>query len=154
MTARWLNTVARALRRYGAGAICVCLALSWSHSASATDVTLTWAWPDSYCADDQGNVEPLPLTDIAAAEIYIATATIPRVPGDCGPESDTPPSGAVIQQVTTPDTSVTVDLQCGATYHFVMRIQDINGLWSNFSTEAVRIVDCGRPGIPIIISLS
>ncbi len=122
--------------------------------ANAADVTLTWQWPDSYCADDQGNVNPLPLADIASAEIYIANNTIPRVPGDCGPESDVPPSGAIIQQVTTPDTTVTVDLQCGATYYFVMRLQDVNGAWSNFSAEATRIIDCGRPGIPIIISLS
>jgi hypothetical protein len=122
--------------------------------ANATDVTLTWEWPDAYCADAQGNVEPLPLADISAAEIYIATAPIPRVPGDCGSESDTPPSGSIIQQVTTPDTSVTIDLQCGETYFFVMRVQDTNSSWSNFSTEAQRIVDCGRPGVPIIISLS
>lgn len=125
-----------------------------SFAAHATDVTLTWDWPDSYCADDQGNISPLSLSDIAAAEIYIANNTIPRVPGACGPESDTPPSGAIIQQVTTPDTTVTVDLQCGATYFFVMRLQDTNGAWSNFSAEAMRIVDCGRPDIPIIISLS
>jgi hypothetical protein len=122
--------------------------------AFATDVTLTWEWPDSYCPDASGNVEPLPLTDIAAGEIYIATSTIPRVPGACGTQQDTPPSGAVIQQVTTSETSVTVDLQCGETYYFVMRLQDVNGTWSNFSAEAMRIVDCGRPGIPIIISLS
>ena len=128
--------------------------LCLSNVAFGADVTLTWEWPDAYCADAQGNIEPLALTDIAAAEIYIATAAIPRVPGDCGAESDVPPSGAVIQQVTTPDTSVTVQLVCGATYHFVMRLQDVNGEWSNFSTEAERIVDCGRPGVPIIISLS
>lgn len=122
--------------------------------AQAADVTLTWSWPDSYCADPQGNVEELPLTSIAAAEIYIATSSIPRVPGACGVEGDVPPSGAIIQQVTTPDTSVTIDLQCGSTYFFVMRLQDINGLWSNFSGEAMRIVDCSRPGVPIIISLS
>lgn len=144
----------RALRRYGAVTLASVIALSWSHSALAAEVTLTWSYPDSYCPDASGNVEPLPLSDIAAAEIYIATQPIPRVPGACGTEADVPPSGAVIQQVTTPDTSVTVDLQCGATYHFVMRIQDVNGQWSNFSTEAERIVDCGRPGIPIIISLS
>lgn len=123
--------------------------------ASAADVTLTWQWPDSYCpAEGQTIGDPLPLEDIAAAEIYIATQTIPRVPGQCGPESDVPPSGAIIQQVTTPDTSVVIDLECGSTYHFVMRLQDVNGQWSNFSAEAVRVLDCGRPGVPIIISLS
>ncbi len=123
--------------------------------ASAADVTLTWSWPDSYCPQPGQTVgDPLPLEDIAAAEIYIATAPIPRVPGACGAESDTPPSGAIIQQVTTPDTSVVIDLQCGATYHFVMRLQDVNGEWSNFSAEAERTLDCGRPGVPIIISLS
>lgn len=128
--------------------------LALSSVVNATDVTLTWSWPTTYCADASGNVEPLPLTDISAAEIYIALTSIPRVPGDCGAESDVPPSGAIIQQVTTPDTTVTVQLPCGATYHFVMRLQDVNGTWSNFSTESERIVDCGRPGVPIIISLS
>jgi hypothetical protein len=148
------DTRMRAWRRYGATLLASVIALSWSHSALSADVTLTWEWPDSYCADADGNIAPLSLSDIAAAEIYIATAPIPRVPGDCGAESDVPPSGAIIQQVTTPDTTVTVDLVCGATYHFVMRLQDIHNAWSNFSTEAVRIVDCGRPGVPIIISLS
>lgn len=124
-------------------------------SALAADVTLTWSWPDSYCpASGQTIGDPLDISDIASAEIYIATAPIPRVPGACGPESDVPPSGAIIQQVTTPDTSVTVDLVCGSTYYFVMRLKDVNDQWSNFSGEAMRVVDCGRPGIPIIISLS
>lgn len=128
--------------------------LALSSVVNATDVTLTWNWPTTYCADAQGNVEPLALSDISSAEVYIATQTIPRVPGDCGGESDVPPSGAIIQQVTTPDTSVTVQLPCGRAYHFVIRLQDVNGTWSNFSTEAIRVVDCGRPGVPIIISLS
>jgi hypothetical protein len=123
--------------------------------ANAADVTLTWAWPTEYCPQPGQTVgDTLDLTDIAAAEIYVATAPIPRVPGDCGTETDTPPSGAIIQQVTTPDTSVSMVLPCGPTYFFVMRVQDTNGEWSNFSTEAQRIVDCGRPGVPIIISLS
>lgn len=122
--------------------------------ASAADVTLSWEWPDSYCPDDQGNVEPLTLSDIAAAEIYIATVPIPRVPASCDSAQDVPPSGAVIQQVSTPDTSVTIDLDCGPRYYFVMRLQDVNGTWSNFSAEAERLVECGRPDIPIIISLS
>ena len=122
--------------------------------AYAADVTLTWSWPDTYCADANGVEEPLPLSDITAAEVYIALATIPRVPGTCGTQTDTPPSGAIIQQITTPDTSVSITLPCGNTYFFVMRVQDVNGLWSNFSTEATRILECGRPGVPIIISLS
>ena len=140
--------------RYALALLCL-IPLLVPVPASAADVTLTWAWPDSYCAQPGQTVgDALALSDIAAAEIYIATSTIPRVPGACGAESDTPPSGAVIQQVTTPDTTVTVDLMCGATYFFVMRLQDTNGEWSNFSGEAERIVDCGRPDVPIIISLS
>ena len=135
--------------------IAVFALLVLSGVASAADVTLTWAWPTEYCPQPGQTVgDPLNINDIAAAEIYVATAPIPKVPGDCGSETDTPPSGAIIQQVTTPDTSVNIDLMCGATYHFVMRVQDVNGEWSNFSTEAMRIVDCGRPGVPIIISLS
>lgn len=122
-----------------------------SPPANATEVTLTWDWPETYC-----NGDALPIGDIAAAEIYISEDPIPRVPSACDPaEVDVPPSGAIIQSITTPDTSVTVDLACGKQYHFVMRMQAANGEWSNFSAEAMRdLTDCGRPGVPIIISLS
>ena len=124
-------------------------------TAQAADVTLTWQWPTSYCpepGETQG--DPLPIADITAAEIYIAESPIPRVPSSCDVnEEDVPPSGAIIQQVVTPDTSVTIDLECGKTYYFVMRNQ-AKGKWSNFSAEAMRVLDCTRPGIPIIISLS
>jgi len=121
--------------------------------ASAANVTLTWEWPTEYCAVAPDPAEPLPLGDIQQAEIYISQTPIPRVPGACGPESDTPPPSAIIANVSTPNTTVDIDLACGATYHFVMRVQ-ANGAWSNFSAEAMRVVDCGRPDIPIIISLS
>ena len=130
--------------------LALALTLLSTVSAQATDVTLTWQWPGSYC-----NSDPLPLADIQAAEIYISQAPIPRVPSSCDPgQVDVPPSGAIIQTVTTPNTSVVIDLECGAQYFFVMRVQ-ANGSWSNFSVEAMRdLDDCGRPGIPIIISLS
>lgn len=117
--------------------------------AFAADVTLTWQWPIQYCDGDE-----LPLTDVTAAEIYVSENPIPRVAGACGTEQDVPPSGAIIQQVTTPDTSVTIDLTCGRTYYFVMRLQVTSGEWSNFSGEAMRNLECARPDIPIIISLS
>lgn len=123
--------------------------------AHADTVTLTWDWPTTYCPTSGQTIgDAFELTDIQAAEIYISETAIPRVPGSCGPESDVPPSGAVIAQVNTPDTTVSVDLVCGATYHFVIRVQATNDEWSNFSAEAERIVDCGRPDVPIIISLS
>lgn len=128
--------------------LCVALLLVTA-PAFAADVTLTWNWPTQYC-----DGEALPLTDISAAEIYIAEAPIPRVPSACNGEADVPPSGAIIQQVTTPDTSVTIELPCGKTYYFVMRNQVTSGEWSNFSTEAMRTLECARPGVPIIISLT
>lgn len=133
-------------------AILLCL---FALPAAADNVTLTWQWPDSYCpAAGQTVGDAFDVADIQAAEIYISETPIPRVPGSCGPESDVPPSGAVIAQVNTPDTEVTVDLTCGATYHFVIRVQATNNEWSNFSAEAQRTIDCGRPEVPIIISLS
>ena len=128
----------------------------WAGRASADEVTLSWQWPTEYCAKPGQTIgDPLPLTDIMAAEIYIAEAPIPRVPSSCDSnEVDVPPSGAIIQQVVTPDTTVNIDLPCGPTYHFVMRVQATNGEWSNFSAEAQRVLDCGRPNVPIIISLS
>jgi hypothetical protein len=125
------------------------LALLWlSAPAYAAEVTLTWQYPTQYC-----DGEALPIESIQKMEIYISETEIPRVPGPCGTEQDVPPSGAIIQQVVTPETSVTVELTCGKTYYFVGRIQASN-LWSNFSAEAMRIVDCSRPGVPIIISLT
>lgn len=138
-------------RGWFAAFVACCLTML-SVPAFAADVTLSWQWPTQYCNGDN-----LPLTDIVAAEIYIATSPIPRVPSSCDEnEQDVPPSGAVIQQVTTPDTTVAITLDCGSEYHFVMRVQAANGEWSNFSAEAMRDLtdECGRPGIPIIISLS
>lgn len=116
---------------------------------SASDVTLQWQYPVQYC-----NGDALPLTDIMTAEIYISESTIPRVPTNCGTEADVPPVGTIIQQVTTPDTSVIIDLPCGEQYFFVMRIQVLTAEWSNFSGETTHDLECGRPGIPIIISIT
>lgn len=123
--------------------------------ANAAEVTLEWNWPTEYCPTAGQTIgDPLPLTDIVAAEIYVSETTIPRVPGSCGAESDVPPNGAIIQQVSTPDTTVTMDLECGKQYHFVMRVQVATGEWSNFSAEAMRDLECGRPNVPIIIRLT
>lgn len=122
--------------------------------ANAADVTLEWQWPTEYCpANGQTIGDPLPIEDIQSAEIYISETTIPRQPGTCTADPDVPPNGAIIQAVSTPETSVTIDLACGKTYFFVMRVQ-ANGQWSNFSAEATRILECGRPNVPIIIRLT
>ncbi len=116
--------------------------------ASAAEVTIEWSYPTEYCNNDL-----LPITDISAAEIYISDVTIPRVPLSCNGASDVPPPSAIIATVSTPDTTLIVDLACGQTYFFVMRIQ-ANGQWSNFAAEATKDLLCGRPNIPIIIRLT
>ena len=116
--------------------------------ASAAEVTIEWAWPTEYCNNDL-----LPITDISAAEIYISDVTIPRVPLSCNGAADVPPPSAIIATVSTPDTTLIVDLACGQTYFFVMRIQAL-GQWSNFAAEAMTDLSCGRPNIPIIIRLT
>jgi len=116
--------------------------------ASATDVTIEWSWPTQYCNNDL-----LPITDIAAAEIYISDATIPRVPDACTGGADVPPPTAIIATVSTPDTTLSIDLPCGKEYFFVMRVQ-ANGAWSNFAPEATKDLICGRPNVPIIIRIT
>ena len=116
--------------------------------ASPAAATSYGPWPPEYC-----NSEPLPITDISAAEIYISDITIPRVPGSCTGGVDVPPPSAIIATVSTPDTTLLVDLTCGKTYFFVMRIQ-AGGQWSNFAAEAMMDLLCGRPNIPIIIRLT
>ncbi|KPL28069.1 MAG: hypothetical protein AMJ72_05350 [Acidithiobacillales bacterium SM1_46] len=122
--------------------------------AHAAPVTLEWDWPTEYCpANGQQVGDPLDIADIQSAEIYISEQTIPRQPGTCTADPDVPPTSAIIQTVSTPDTTVTIDLQCGKTYFFVMRVQ-AQGQWSNFSAEATRILDCARPNVPVIIRLT
>jgi hypothetical protein len=116
--------------------------------ACATPVTIEWSYPTNYCNNDV-----LPIADISSAEIYISDATIPRVPDSCTGASDVPPPTAIIATVTTPDTTVTLDLPCGKEYFFVMRVQ-ANGAWSNFAAEATKDLICGRPNIPIIIRIT
>jgi len=118
--------------------------------AFAADVTIEYSWPESYC-----NGDPLAIGDIQAAEIYISESTIPRnSPDGCTGADDVPPPSAILATVDTPDTQVTIDLECGKTYFMVMRVQGAAGEWSNFSGEAVRDVGCGKPNIPIIIRIT
>jgi hypothetical protein len=116
--------------------------------ASATTVTIEWSWPTQYCNNDL-----LPITDIAAAEIYISDVTIPRVPDACTGGEDVPPPTAIIATVSTPNTTLDIDLPCGKEYFFVMRVQ-ANGAWSNFAPEATKDLICGRPNVPIIIRIT
>jgi hypothetical protein len=116
--------------------------------ASAADVTIEWTWPTEYCNNDL-----LPIADIASAEIYISDVTIPREPASCTGGEDVPPPSAIIATVSTPDTTLMVDLPCGKPYFFVMRVQ-AQGAWSNFSVEATHDLICGRPNIPIIIRIT
>lgn len=116
--------------------------------ASGAEVTLEWSWPTEYCNNDL-----LPITDISSAEIYISDATIPREPDSCSGAADVPPASAIIATVSTPDTTLTLDLPCGKDYFFVMRVQ-AQGAWSNFSTEATKDLLCGRPNVPIIIRIT
>ncbi len=116
--------------------------------ASATDVTIEWSWPTQYCNNDL-----LPITDISSAEIYISDATIPRVPDSCTGGADVPPPTAIIATVSTPDTTLSIDLPCGKEYFFVMRVQ-ASGAWSNFAAEATKDLLCGRPNVPIIIRIT
>lgn len=118
--------------------------------AAAETVTVEWSWPTQYC-----NNEALPLSDLQQAEIYISEATIPRVTTACDAgDVDVPPAGAIIASVPTSNTTIDIDLTCGRTYFFVMRVQVVSGEWSNFSGEATRDLDCGRPDIPIIVRLT
>ena len=123
--------------------------LLMSMAAHATDVTMQWTWPTTYC-----DGQPLPAADLQQAEIYVSTSTIPRVATSCGSgDVDVPPSGAIIASVPTSDTSTVIDLTCGQTYYFVIRVQ-ASGAWSNFSGEATKVVGCGRPDVPITVTLS
>ena len=119
-------------------------------AANATEVNMSWSWPTQYC-----DGEPLPATDLQSAEIYVSDAPIPRVPSACNTgDVDTPPSGAIIANVPVSDTSTSIDLQCGKTYHFVIRVQVASGAWSNFSGEATKDLVCGRPNVPVIVILT
>ncbi len=117
-------------------------------NADAAEVTLEWTWPTDYC-----NSDLLPIGDISSAEIYISDATIPREPDSCSGAADVPPASAIIATVSTPDTTLSLDLPCGKNYFFVMRVQ-AKGEWSNFSPEATHDLLCGRPNIPIIIRIT
>ena len=98
--------------------------------ASAAEVTMEWDWPTQYCGG-----EALPLSDLQQAEIYVSETTIPRVPTSCvAGDTDTPPPSAIVATVPTSDTTINIDLTCGKTYFFVMRVQ-AGGEWSNFSGE-------------------
>jgi hypothetical protein len=116
--------------------------------ACAAPVTIEWSWPTEYCNNDL-----LPIADISSAEIYISDVTIPREPASCTGATDVPPPSAIIATVSTPDTTLMVDLPCGKPYFFVMRVQ-AQGSWSNFSVEATHDLVCGRPNIPIIIRIT
>jgi len=116
--------------------------------ACAAPVTIEWTWPTEYCNNDL-----LPIGDISSAEIYISDATIPREPDSCSGASDVPPASAIIATVSTPDTTLSLDLPCGKMYFFVMRVQ-ASGAWSNFAAEVTHDLVCGRPNIPIIIRIT
>lgn len=116
--------------------------------ACAAPVTIEWTYPTEYC-----NADLLPIGDISSAEIYISDATIPREPASCSGATDVPPPSAIIATVSTPDTTLEVNLPCGKNYFFVMRVQ-AQGAWSNFSVEATHDLVCGRPNIPIIIRIT
>lgn len=139
------------MRDFGVATIVLlAITLMYASDATAETVTVEWSWPTQYC-----NSEPLPVTDLQQAEIYISEATIPRVATACdAADVDVPPAGAIIAAVPTSDTTIDIDLTCGKTYFFVMRIQVASGVWSNFSGETTRDLDCGRPNIPIIVRLT
>ena len=144
------------MRDFGVATLAaVLLTLMYAVDANATDVTLEWSWPDVYCPQGTQTVgDPLPLTDILGAEVYISEATIVSNGQSCSDLTDTPPSGAIISTVSTPNTTLVVDLQCGKTYFFRMRVQALNMAWSNLSGETTKAVDCSRPNVPIVIRIT
>lgn len=129
-------------------AICI---PSLAPAAEPAAVTIEWQWPTLNCDGSSIAVE-----EIDQAEVYIDDAPIPsasEADGDpCSSPVDVPPELAQVQSVTTPETSVTVDLPRGATYFIRMRVQ-VNGVWSNLSAQAEREVGFSQPQIPIIVHI-
>lgn len=109
--------------------------LLFASLAQATVVTLSWTLPTLDCA---GNV--LAVADLGTLEIYISESPIPSSGAPCSAPAEDPPAGFTPVNVPAGDTTITIDLEAGKTFHFRVRVRSRGGLWSNLSNEAIHVL--------------
>jgi len=122
------------------------IALLVSGTANAVQATLEWQLQAIDCAGDT-----VSLSDYTTMEIYISSQDIPASGGPCSDIQDQPPTGVIPQIVMPLDNEVTVDLPGGFTYFARMRVQHIDGRWSNFSDQSTLVIPSGHVSPPILL---
>ena len=119
---------------------------------TAAELQLTWSAPTEDCEG-----QPIEAGQLATMEIYMDTKPIPgpaTTEEACAGAGDPPPAGfnPVIADPAAGNTTVTV--QSGKTYYVRARVQAANGVWSGFSTEAVKEIPPAALKPPAVLILN
>lgn len=126
------------------------LILLATSSVFAAPKEFTWSWPTLYC-----NGSPIFQDNWVSAELIYSTETMPMpsdTNGPCDPVADPPgPVGSTSIAITTPITSLIVELTPNITYYARMRVcYDAVDNCSSWGGEAVFIMG-NTPNPPILM---